>query len=119
MSKPPPIGLTTDAIVTKVIDGDTLEVEISRKVRVRLLDCWAPESRGEDSSLGKAAREHLRQMVTGHSVVCQFPASPDGEVQDIFTFGRVLGRVWRAKDGVNLSEQMVKDGFACKEKPTR
>ena len=41
----PQEGFTTKAKVTRVIDGDTVDVEITRKVRLRLKDCWAPEKK--------------------------------------------------------------------------
>lgn len=37
---------TTRAKVLRVIDGDTVEVEIRRTVRVRMLGCWSPEKKG-------------------------------------------------------------------------
>jgi len=44
----PSLGWTTRASIERVIDGDTLDVTICRRVRVRLLDCWAPELRTRD-----------------------------------------------------------------------
>jgi len=32
-----------------VVDGDTITVELKIPVRVRLLDCWAPETRTKDA----------------------------------------------------------------------
>ena len=44
----PPEGFTTKATVVRVIDGDTVDVSITRRLRVRLQDCWAPETRTRD-----------------------------------------------------------------------
>lgn len=117
----PPKGLTTDAVVTEVIDGDTVEVEISRRVRVRLIDCWAPETRGPERPVGLKAEAHLVKLLeeSENRVTLHIPASVDGDIQDVFTMGRVLGHIWPAAGGDSLSKQMVRDGFACKRKPTK
>ena len=39
----PDLGWTTDGHVTDVHDGDTITVRVYRDFRVRLRDCWAPE----------------------------------------------------------------------------
>ena len=39
----PELGWVSNGHLIRVIDGDTVEVAITRKVRVRLRNCWAPE----------------------------------------------------------------------------
>jgi endonuclease YncB( thermonuclease family) len=39
----PELGWISNAHVIRVIDGDTVELAVTRKVRVRLRNCWAPE----------------------------------------------------------------------------
>ena len=46
--KKPPEGFTTKAKVVNVVDGDTVDVVIERRGRVRLQDCWCPENRTRD-----------------------------------------------------------------------
>ena len=46
--KQPPVGLTTKVRVTNVVDGDTIDVEIVKNIRIRLRDCWWPETRTRD-----------------------------------------------------------------------
>ncbi len=108
----PPEGITTKCVVTRVIDGDTVDVEIRRKLRVRLQDCWAPELRNEG---GPQSRDHLSRLVGMTPIVLHIPADDDGEIKDVFTFGRIVGELW--KNGVCLNRQMVEDGFAVEEKP--
>ena len=45
----PEPGLTLDATVIRVIDGDTIVCESRVQYHVRLIDCWAPESPNERS----------------------------------------------------------------------
>lgn len=119
---------TTHAKVVRVIDGDTLEIEVKRVLRVRMLDCWAPESRRDprldeskqqaEKTRGQAAKAHLTELADGQEVTVQIPLSPDGDVAKVWTMGRVLGHVWlRSEPCESLSEMQVKAGHAKKEKP--
>lgn len=121
---PPAPSWTTPAKVIRVIDGDTLEMELRHTIRVRLLDCWAPESKSDprlpesDRSAAKArglaARQHLRDLCEGREVILHVPTDGSGDLSRIWTLGRVLGRVW--VDGVEVSERQVEGGFATREK---
>ena len=124
----PPIGFTTKANVVKVIDGDTLDVEITRRIRVRLKDCWCPETRTrdlEEKERGLKAKRHLKDLLSldtgffswgsrNHEVVLFIPADKEGDIKDVFTFGRVIGNIF--VDGEDLSDKMVRDGHATREK---
>ena len=128
MGETPDPGWTTRGIISRVIDGDTVEVTIKRTIRVRLQDCWAAEKR-LDPSLppidreaaklrGIAAAEHLRRIAEGHECTLQIPTHPtDGETQDIgdsFSMGRAVGRVWI--NGTDLAELQVRKGYATATK---
>lgn len=127
VSSPPSPGWTTKARCLRAIDGDTIEVEVRRVIRVRLLDCWAPESKIDprvsrtdqetEKFAGQASKEHLRKLVEGRDVVVQIPS--DVDVAKAITMGRWLGRVWLEGDGESLSEKQVRSGFAEKVKPER
>jgi endonuclease YncB( thermonuclease family) len=115
---------TTAAKVLRVIDGDTLEVEVRRVIRVRLLDCWAPESKidpripegrqAAEKKAGQASKANLQKLVEGKDVIVQIPS--DAEVAKSITMGRWLGRVWIEGDGESLNEKQVRGGFATKAK---
>lgn len=114
---------TTHAQCLRVIDGDTIEVEIRRTMRVRLLDCWAPETRTTDHTekqRGLAAKEHLRR-IEGRKVVVHVPLSDAGDVSQVSTLGRVLGYVWVPGEATSVNQQQVQFGFATfrKSEPTR
>jgi len=121
---------TTEAKVLRVIDGDTIEVQIDRTFRVRMLDCWAPESRrdprlGEseraaEKTKGQAAKENLTSLANGREVIVSVPLSAEGDVAQVWTMGRVLGHVWLVDDREeSLSEKQVRAGFAEVVKPER
>lgn len=111
-SRPAP-GWTTSCRVVSVHDGDTLTVEVSRRLQVRLLDCWAPELRDEG---GPESGQHLRRLADGKKATLHIPAAKNGEEWRLLTFGRVLGHVWLEGDECSLSEHQVKAGKATKTK---
>lgn len=112
-------GLTFPAKVTRVIDGDTIEVEIRRTIRIRLLDCWAPETRTTDlaeKAKGIKSKKSLQKEAQGQHVSVSVPIDAEGKFGDAMSFGRVLGRVVRSSDGVDLSALQVASGYASKER---
>lgn len=119
----PPLGWTTNCRIVSVIDGDTIDVEVKRTIRVRLLDCYAPESRTtnvEEKKRGLAAKEHLRAMAEGCDATLFVPGGE--QTKDLTTLGRVLGQVWLMRsdgrpDAESLSELQVSAGHAAKGKP--
>lgn len=129
---PESTGLLCDGMITKVIDGDTLEVECRFTHRIRLLDCWCPETtlrmgttpeekqKGLDAKafmqtcLLSMTNDHVRVFIPGHS----------GRLNEVSTLSRVLGRVWlidpATKEPVgdtDLSGLMVRAGLATRTKP--
>lgn len=119
----PPRGMTVDAEVVRVIDGDTIVVRTSIEYQVRLLDCWAPESRTKNAaekSRGLKAKARMQQLAaTGTAVRVHLPNN-SSDLTDAITMGRILGRVWRIEDGApadaDLSSIMVAEGFATVRK---
>ena len=110
-------GVTFGGVVTRVLDGDTVEVEVRRTGRVRLLDCWAPETRTKDEAekrRGIAAREALRAMVDGEHVVVDVPIDAQGKFGDSTSMGRILGRLWH--QGQDVAAAMVAAGHATRTK---
>lgn len=118
----PDAGWSTDAVVVRTIDGDTLQVEIRRTMTVRLLDCWAPESRTrdlEEKQRGLAAKAHLEQICPpGAAVRLWIPVRNEDLAQSL-TLGRALGHVWLASDDKSLSQHQVEAGHAEREKPPK
>lgn len=122
LSEAPPLGWTTNCRIVSAIDGDTIDVEVKRTIRVRLLDCWSPESRttnADEKRRGIAAKEHMEAAAVGCDAVLHVPGGKD--TKDLTTLGRVLGHVWLLRsdgkpDTESLSEMQVRAGHATKEK---
>lgn len=110
-------GITFPAKITRVIDGDTLEVEVRRTIRIRLLNCDAYESRTRDMQekiKGLKSKDYLSQLALGKDATVIIPIDEGGKFGDSMTFGRVLGRV--EIDEGDLSQLMIDSGHAEKPK---
>jgi len=116
MSRPSP-GLTARAIVERVIDGDTVNVLVTIPVTVRLADCWAPEIRGIDKVAGLLSKAHLESLIPEKSrVLVQVNTGHVDAMSGVFTFGRVVGDIWVDDLDHSIAEEMVRSGFATKNK---
>ena len=101
--------------VTKVVDGDTIDViidigfDIMYKSRVRMFGIDTPESRTRDKEekvRGLLAKKYLSESLKkGKKLVLK--TYKDYETGK---FGRILGDVWI--DGKSINAQMIKDFMA-------
>lgn len=115
----PPLGITARCHVTRVIDGDTLEVTLTIPAVIRLEGCWAAESRTLDlaeKKRGLAAKQHLSELTEDGLGTVHIPTQAARSVQDVMTLGRVLGRVWMDNQTTDLSTLQVINGFASTTK---
>lgn len=117
----PPKGFCIDGQIVRVIDGDTVVVRSQIEYHVRLLDCWAPESRTKNTaekSRGLQAKARMRELAAEKPCRVFMPAA--GSVTDMITMGRILGRVWILHEDSpspeDLSAVMVAEGLATKMK---
>ena len=117
----PPRGMTVDGVVLRVIDGDTVVIQSQIEFQIRLLDCWAPESRTKDrieKQRGLAAKERMQELADCKQCRVFMPAA--GTLSEMMTMGRILGRVWILQDGspsdMDLSSIMVAEGHATQKK---
>ena len=113
---PPPPGVAAipsradpRCLVTRVVDGDTLEIACSESNRgnVRLLGFDTPETFrpgcAAERSLGQQARAYLEQRLRSARLI---DAAPEGRDR----YGRVLVRL--RLDGQDLARIMIDAGLA-------
>jgi micrococcal nuclease len=103
--------------VTKVVDGDTIDVvidlgfDIMFASRVRLAGIDTPESRTRDlaeKALGLESKEYLKNHLKGaKSVVIKTE-----KINSTEKFGRILGWVYVNGDTESLNDKMINDGYA-------
>ena len=103
------------AEVTKIVDGDTIDViidlgfDILHKSRVRLFGIDTPESRtrnAEEKVRGLLSKNFLKEHLnTSKKILIK---THKGE--ETGKFGRILGEIFI--DGVNINQKMCDDGYA-------
>jgi micrococcal nuclease len=105
-------GAPGEAVVTDVIDGDTLDVEVGAGAveRVRLIGIDTPESVDPDRPVechGPEAAALLAALVPPGTTV---RLERDEEARD--RYGRLLAYVFRADDGLFVNEAVAAAGEA-------
>jgi len=99
-----------NALVTNVVDGDTIDCSIDmglhcyRKERLRILRINAPEMKGATREAGLAAKAFVIGWLKDQTIRIQTYKSD--------AFGRYLAEIWRISDGKNLSDDMLEAGMA-------
>ncbi|HEY2813557.1 MAG TPA: thermonuclease family protein [Acidimicrobiales bacterium] len=99
------------ATVTRVIDGDTIVVQLGgTEEHVRLIGIDTPETHKPGTPVecyGPEAAAHLTELLP---VGTNVRLERDREARD--KYGRLLAYVYREPDGVFLELEMVQAGFA-------
>jgi len=107
--KPIVQGIQTETVkVTRVIDGDTIDVDINGTIkRVRYIGIDTPETVDPRTSVqcyGKEASNKNKDMVEGKEVRLE------KDISEVDKYGRLLRYVWLGETLVN--ELLVKEGYA-------
>lgn len=108
----PPHGVCLPCQLDRVIDGDTVSVRcLDRIWHVRLLECWAPETRGPEKPEGLESKSFLEDLLAEEEDLSVFiPHAEHGNMMHAFTMGRILGRLFVGTEDV--SAIMVRHGLA-------
>lgn len=109
------------AIINRVVDGDTVDVDIDlgfgvclKDERVRIMGIDTPESRTSDpveKIFGLAAKERLKSLL-GKEAILKTEVSKDGEDMK-GKFGRILGD-FIAEDGRRVTDIMIEEGHCVR-----
>lgn len=97
-----------DVTVTRIVDGDTVELADGRKVRLIGID--TPESVHPSEPMRCFGPEATRRLAELLPPPTDVRLEPDVEATD--RYGRTLAYLWRASDGLHVNRAMVADGFA-------
>jgi endonuclease YncB( thermonuclease family) len=106
----PPLG-AGEAVVKRVVDGDTIVVHVgTRDERVRLIGIDTPETvdpRKPVQCFGKEASDHTKALLPPGTVV---RLERDAEPRD--RYDRLLAYVYRTSDGLFVNLELARDGYA-------
>jgi micrococcal nuclease len=93
--------------VSRVVDGDTIEVSpaVGGISDVRLIGMDTPETYGGTEPYGEKASAFTTQRLEGQQVALEF------DVERIDPYGRVLAYVW-LPDGTMFNETLLREGYA-------
>ena len=114
---PKPVVVTEEVIVTEmselgsywpakipsVVDGDPVDVEVKKTIRIRL-NVWCPETHGVQKEAGLRAKFYLKKFAEGKSGVVIIPWKDS--LKDELTLDRVLGRV--VINGTDVGREMIR-----------
>lgn len=104
--------LDTNAIITNVVDGDTVDVIFNEgyEARIRLLGVNTPETvdpRRTVECFGKEASNFAKDMLTGERVL--LVADPQADERD--RYGRLLRNIY-LEDGTDFNAMLIEQGYA-------
>lgn len=106
-----PGGVEANAVVDVVIDGDTIDVVIDGTgERVRLIGIDTPETKRPDTPVecyGPEATAFMEVLLPAGT-----PVRIERDVVNRDDFGRLLGYVYRARDGIFVNYEMMRHGYA-------
>ena len=105
-----PTGLPPgdDTTITRIVDGDTIEV--AGGVKVRLIGVDTPETvdpRTPPQCFGAEASAHTKELLPVGT-----PVRLAYDLERLDRYGRTLGYVFRLTDGLFVNLAVVRDGFA-------
>lgn len=126
--KQPPLGWTTEVELDRMIDGDTIVVNIARQFIIRIVDDEiyfdTPETyrakSPEEKERGNAATAYLYKLLTKkkskwskkrvpRTIVLHIPGSERGQFRDSIALNRLKGMLWA--DEVDVVDEMIRAGF--------
>ncbi len=113
-NRPPKLAstLTPNAVVLRVIDGDTIEVDVGgTTTSVRLIGIDTPEKTGglrEPECYGDEATRRMQQLLAPGD-----PVHLERDVELYDRYDRLLAYVHRQRDGLFVNHALVLEGFAA------
>ena len=97
----------TNAVVVRVIDGDTVDLRFgNRRERVRLIGIDTPETKKPNTPIqcfGPEASDFTKQLLAAGTTVL---VRRDAEARD--DYGRLLGYLYRSSDGLFVNLELVR-----------
>ena len=110
-----------DVTIVKIVDGDTVDVDIDlgfgitlRDERVRIMGIDTPESRTSnkvEKVFGLASKKRLTELLNDNPVLITFDDKKGEDMKG--KFGRVLGD-FKTADGRRVTDILIEEGHAVR-----
>lgn len=95
---PPRPGLCSPIKIIRVIDGDTIKVELTRTFNVRLVHANSKSQQfncpEKNTAEGQEAKVFVESVVKDKDITLFVPTGEDQKLMDINSFNRILGEIW-------------------------
>ena len=106
MTAPKP-GWITEVDYVRAVDGDTIEVEIRRRFKVRIQDIDIVES---NSERGQEATEYVDEILNkAREIIVKIPTNNPLNLMDVNSFERIVGEIY--VNGRKLSTILKRAGY--------
>jgi endonuclease YncB( thermonuclease family) len=103
-------GLTITGLkLLNVHDGDTLELSVERKFRVRVRGVDCPEINTEEGKKAKEFVETLFMLNPNEKITLFIPSNKTGELMDFYSFNRIVADLYLGE--TNLCKLLKEHGF--------
>ena len=106
-------SLTDSYIVSYVVDGDTIDVQVNGETkRIRLIGIDAPETRHPEKKIepyGPEASAFAKRLLLGQQVKLKFRRK---NIWELDRYGRVLAYVYLCPDELLVNLEMIRRGLA-------
>ena len=100
-------GLMLPVDYVRTVDGDTVEVEIKRKFKVRLRDINIAE---KNTKKGKEASNFVDLVLSfGNDILVFIPTNNPDKLMDITSFERIVGDIYVKEE--NLADLLRNKGY--------
>ncbi len=104
-------ALEANAVVEDIVDGDTIDVTIDgNEERIRLIGIDTPETKKRDSPIECFGPE--ASAFTASLLPIGTPVRIERDIVNRDDYGRLLGYVHRAGDGIFVNYELMRQGFA-------
>lgn len=111
-------GIITEVDFVRAIDGDTIEVEITRRFSIRLRNIDCPE---RNTPEGQEAKAEVQKLLEESDRILAFiPSNDPVKLMDINSFNRIIGDLVAYEVGflpeteVNVAKHLKSKGFVKK-----
>jgi endonuclease YncB( thermonuclease family) len=107
MSKEMQPGYCTEVKFIRTVDGDTIEVELSRRFKIRVNNIDAPEKNTDEGFEAALFVDNLFRRA--NKVMIRIDTGDTLKLMDIHSFDRIVADV--EVDGRDLREILIEKGF--------